>query len=117
MFCYFDIQKVFILSLISPPFNRRAYQSYKYLFFTVFGLKIGCNRFDGQRSITYLIGWQVFDKYKYQDRWIAAMQKTVLPICYICGADDLNSGRHMAKRYEELIPKPIVYYLENGIGH
>lgn len=69
------------------------------------------------KSITYLIGRQVFDKYNYQDRWITAMQKTTIPICYICGADDPNSGRHMAKRYEELIPNPIVYYLENGIGH
>jgi pimeloyl-ACP methyl ester carboxylesterase len=69
------------------------------------------------KSITYLIGRQVFEKYKYQSRWISAMQKTAIPICYICGEADPNSGSHMAKRYEELIPNPIVYYLEKGIGH
>jgi pimeloyl-ACP methyl ester carboxylesterase len=69
------------------------------------------------KSITYLIGRLVFDKYNYQTRWIAAMQKTTIPLCYICGPYDPNSGLHMAKRYEELIPNPKVYLLKEGIGH
>ena len=69
------------------------------------------------KSITYLIGRLVFDKYNYQTRWIDAMQKTTIPICYICGTYDPNSGLHMAKRYEALIPNPKVYLLKNQIGH
>jgi pimeloyl-ACP methyl ester carboxylesterase len=69
------------------------------------------------KSIAYLIGRLVFDKYNYQTRWIAAMQKTAIPMCYICGPYDPNSGLHMAKRYEELIPNPKVYLLKEDIGH
>jgi pimeloyl-ACP methyl ester carboxylesterase len=74
------------------------------------------NHKDG-KSITYLIGRLVFDKYKYQSRWITAMQQTTIPLCYICGPADPNSGLHMAKRYEELIPNPKVYLLREDIGH
>ena len=69
------------------------------------------------KSIAYLIGRLVFDKYNYQSRWIEAMQKTTIPLCYICGPADPNSGLHMAKRYEELIPNPKVYLLKKDIGH
>jgi pimeloyl-ACP methyl ester carboxylesterase len=69
------------------------------------------------KSITYLIGRLVFDKYKYQKRWIKAMQNTKIPLCYICGPYDPNSGLHMAKRYETLIPNPKVYLLKDDIGH
>jgi pimeloyl-ACP methyl ester carboxylesterase len=69
------------------------------------------------KSIAYLIGRLVFDKYNYQSRWIEAMQKTTIPLCYICGPADPNSGLHMAKRYEQLIPNPKVYLLQDTIGH
>ncbi|WP_310377974.1 alpha/beta hydrolase [Flavobacterium sp.] len=69
------------------------------------------------KSITYLIGRLVFDKINYQSRWITAMQTTTIPICYICGVFDPNSGIHMANRYKELIPKPKVYLLGETIGH
>jgi pimeloyl-ACP methyl ester carboxylesterase len=69
------------------------------------------------KSITYLIGRLVFDKYKYQKRWIKAMQNTKIPLCYICGPYDPNSGLHMVKRYETLIPNPKVYLLKDDIGH
>jgi pimeloyl-ACP methyl ester carboxylesterase len=69
------------------------------------------------KSIAYLIGRLVFDKYNYQTRWIEAMQKTDVPMCYICGPYDPNSGLHMAKRYEQLVPNPKVYLLKKDIGH
>lgn len=73
--------------------------------------------FNDGKSISYLIGRLVFDKFAYQSRWIAAMQKTNIPLCYICGPADPNSGEHMAKRYEELIANSKVYRLEKHIGH
>ena len=69
------------------------------------------------KSITYLIGRLVFEKHKYLDRWVNAMQNTSIPMCYICGPYDPNSGLHMAKRYKELIPNPKVYLLNKNIGH
>ncbi len=69
------------------------------------------------KSITYLIGKLVFEKYRYQERWIKAMQSTSADICYICGPFDPNSGLHMAKRYEQLIPHPLVLLMESHIGH
>lgn len=69
------------------------------------------------KAIAYLIGRLVFDKYRYQNRWISAMQQTSVPICYICGPADPNSGLHMANRYGELILDSVVYRLGDGIGH
>ena len=69
------------------------------------------------KSIAYLIGRLVFDKVNHQDRWIAAMQTTQIPMCFINGPYDPNSGIHMANRYKELIPNPIVKLLDAQIGH
>lgn len=69
------------------------------------------------KNITYLIGRLVFEKYKYLNRWVNAMQTTTIPMCYICGPFDPNSGINMAKRYEELIPNPKVYLMSENIGH
>jgi pimeloyl-ACP methyl ester carboxylesterase len=69
------------------------------------------------KELAYLLGRMVFKKYQYQKRWISAMQASKTKMCFINGPFDPNSGEHMAKRYEELIPNPIVYRLEPGIGH
>jgi pimeloyl-ACP methyl ester carboxylesterase len=73
--------------------------------------------YNNGKSIAYLIGRLVFDKAKYQARWISAMQQTKIPMCFINGPSDPNSGNHMAKRYEELIPNPNVILLSKNIGH
>jgi pimeloyl-ACP methyl ester carboxylesterase len=69
------------------------------------------------KSITYLIGRLVFEKYKYQTEWITAMKNTLIPMCFINGPHDPNSGMHMADRYKELIPDPEVILLDKSIGH
>lgn len=74
------------------------------------------NHKDG-KSIAYLIGRLVFDKVNHQERWIKAMQTTSVPMCFINGPYDPNSGIHMANRYKELIPNPIVKLLDAQIGH
>lgn len=73
--------------------------------------------YNNGKQITYLIGRLVFKKYNYLNRWVNAMQTTNTPMCYICGPCDPNSGSHMAKRYEELIPNPRIYLLNQNIGH
>lgn len=69
------------------------------------------------KEITYRIGRLVFEKYKFLNRWVKSMQETSIPMCYICGPFDPNSGEHMAKRYDELIPKPKIYIQNRFIGH
>ncbi|WP_299256309.1 alpha/beta hydrolase [uncultured Aquimarina sp.] len=69
------------------------------------------------KSIAYLIGRLVFDKLNHQERWISAMQNTKIPMCFINGPFDPNSGIHMANRYKELIPNPKVKLLGEAIGH
>ena len=73
--------------------------------------------YNNGKSIAYLIGRLIFDKADYQKRWIAAMQQTKIPLCFINGPADPNSGIHMAKRYSELIPNANVILLSKNIGH
>jgi len=69
------------------------------------------------KSIAYLIGRLVFAKEKHQKRWIAAMQQTNVPMCFINGPADPNSGMHMAVRYNQLIPNANIKLLQENIGH
>ena len=69
------------------------------------------------KSIAYLIGRLVFDKLNHQERWISAMQNTKIPMCFINGPFDPNSGIYMANRYKELIPDSNVKLLGQDIGH
>jgi pimeloyl-ACP methyl ester carboxylesterase len=69
------------------------------------------------KSIAYLLGRLIFEKDKYQHRWIRAMQDTSIPMCFINGPADPNSGIHMANRYKELIPNPDIKLLSADIGH
>ena len=73
--------------------------------------------FKDGKNIAYLIGRMVFAKKHFQSRWIYGMQNTKIPICYICGPADPNSGNHMAERYKELIPNPLIFLLGEQIGH
>lgn len=69
------------------------------------------------KSIAYLLGRLIFEKDRHQQRWITAMQQTTVPLCFINGPADPNSGIHMANRYKSLIPNPRVYLLGPEIGH
>jgi pimeloyl-ACP methyl ester carboxylesterase len=52
----------------------------------------------------------------HRERWVGVLQKTVVPLRVICGADDPVSGAHMVRRYRELVPHPDCVTLP-GIGH
>jgi pimeloyl-ACP methyl ester carboxylesterase len=73
--------------------------------------------YNNGKSIAYLIGRLVFEKLNHQEKWISAMQKTKVPMCFINGPFDPNSGVHMANRYKELIPNSNVKLLKKDIGH
>lgn len=69
------------------------------------------------KAIAYLLGRLIFEKDKHQQRWIESMQRTLIPMCFINGPADPNSGIHMANRYRELIPNAIVFLLSDNVGH
>ncbi|MCU0824970.1 MAG: alpha/beta hydrolase [Leptospira sp.] len=69
------------------------------------------------KDIAYLLGRLVFEKPKFQERWIGAMNATNIPLAYICGPYDPNSGIHMAKKFESTVPNGKLYLLSEGIGH
>jgi pimeloyl-ACP methyl ester carboxylesterase len=45
------------------------------------------------------------------------MRETSVPMRFIDGPCDPNSGRHMAERYAELVPDAEVVLLGDDIGH
>jgi len=69
------------------------------------------------KQITYLLGRLIFEKNHYQHRWIHAMQTTDIPLAYICGPADPNSGRLMAERFRQTLPHSQVLLLSKEIGH
>lgn len=69
------------------------------------------------KNIAYLIGRLVFEKVKYQSKWIEALKNTKIPFCYICGPYDPNSGTHMALRFKKEYPDGWLYFLSSQIGH
>jgi pimeloyl-ACP methyl ester carboxylesterase len=73
--------------------------------------------YNNGKSIAYLLGRLIFEKDKYQQRWISAMQDTSIPMCFINGPADPNSGIHMVKRYRDIIPNPQIHLLSENIGH
>lgn len=73
--------------------------------------------YNNGKQITYRIGRLVFEKKNYLKRWVNGMQKTKIPMCYICGPSDPNSGLHMAERYQQLINNPKIFLMSNNIGH
>jgi pimeloyl-ACP methyl ester carboxylesterase len=73
--------------------------------------------YNNGKSIAYLIGRLVFAKEKHQQRWITAMRQTKIPMCFINGPADPNSGMHMAVRYKQLIPDANIKLLDENIGH
>jgi pimeloyl-ACP methyl ester carboxylesterase len=63
------------------------------------------------RLIRYII-----ERGEHRERWVGAMQHADIPLKLINGTADPVSGRHMAARYEALIPQPDITLLEN-VGH
>jgi pimeloyl-ACP methyl ester carboxylesterase len=71
---------------------------------------------DGNR-VNHKVGRFIGDRYTYRNRWVRAMRQTAVPMRFIDGPADPNSGRHMAQRYRQLIGDADVVILDDDIGH
>lgn len=67
-------------------------------------------------KIMHLLIRYMADRRVHRDRWVAAMQRTRVPLRVIDGAVDPVSGAHMVERYRQLIPNPDTVLLPH-IGH
>ena len=70
---------------------------------------------NGHRKLHRLIRY-ILERRANRDRWVGALQNTVVPLHLIDGALDPISGAHMVERYKQLIPKPDVTLLAD-VGH
>ena len=70
---------------------------------------------DGRR-VTHKVGRFILDRYHHRNRWVRAMRETSVPMRFIDGPYDPNSGRHR-RTLAELIPEPDVVLLDHEIGH
>lgn len=71
---------------------------------------------DGKR-VTHKVGEFVKDRMVHRNRWVRTMRETSVPMRFIDGPADPNSGRHMATRYREVIADADVVLLDDDIGH
>ena len=72
--------------------------------------------FNQGRTVTHLLSRSIQARAQYRDRFVAALINSSTPLQLVNGANDPNSGKHMADRYSEIIPNPHVLHLQ-GIGH
>jgi len=72
--------------------------------------------FDRGKYIFHKLIRYMNERRQYRSRWVGALQQAEPPIRLINGGADPISGKHMAARYQELIPMPDVITFEE-IGH
>lgn len=70
---------------------------------------------DGRHAL-YGLNKAILDRAVYRERLVAPLQQNLVPMLLLNGADDPNSGAHMAQRYREVVPNAQVIELV-GVGH
>jgi pimeloyl-ACP methyl ester carboxylesterase len=70
---------------------------------------------EGLHAVPSLLGYMA-ERRRERARWVGALQSTDIPLRLVCGALDPVSGRHMAERYRELVPRADVVLLDD-VGH
>ncbi len=70
---------------------------------------------DGRHAL-YGLNKAILERAVYRDRLVVPLQQNLVPMLLLNGADDPNSGAHMAQRYRELVPNAQVIELAR-IGH
>jgi pimeloyl-ACP methyl ester carboxylesterase len=69
----------------------------------------------GWRAMPRLIRY-IDERRAQRERWVGALQRTVVPLLLVNGTADPISGGHMVARFRELVPAAPVVELP-GIGH
>jgi pimeloyl-ACP methyl ester carboxylesterase len=72
-------------------------------------------RADGRRALARCLNYME-QRRTHRPRWVGALVQTDVPRRLLCGALDPVSGRHLAERYRELVPRPDVVVFDD-LGH
>ena len=73
--------------------------------------------YNNGKAVSHKVGRFLIDRERHRNRWVRAMRETKVPMRLIDGPFDPNSGRHMAERYQAIIPDADVILLGADIGH
>lgn len=69
------------------------------------------------KNISYKLGKLFFKKVKYTERWTNSMKNTKIPLAFICGPSDPNSGIEMGITFGKRIPNGNLIWMDDAIGH
>ena len=74
-------------------------------------------QYNGGRNISHTLIQYMREREKYRERWVGGMARMKQPFRLINGLEDRVSGRHLVKRFREVLPHQTdIIELEN-IGH
>jgi pimeloyl-ACP methyl ester carboxylesterase len=72
---------------------------------------------NGGKHVFHNLITYMSDRKRHRERWVTALQESVVPLGLINGSADPVSGAHMVERYREVV-SPDHYVAEfPGIGH
>ncbi len=74
-------------------------------------------QYNGGRGISHRLIQYMREREKYRERWVGALENMTQPFRFINGLEDKVSGRHLVKRFREVLPEQKdIIELEN-VGH
>ena len=72
---------------------------------------------NGGRRISHKLIRYMREREKYRRRWVGALKNMQQPFRFINGLEDKVSGRHLVKRFREVLPEQKDIIELEGIGH
>jgi pimeloyl-ACP methyl ester carboxylesterase len=68
---------------------------------------------DGGERVAHLLIRYISDRERHAERWVTALHTTAVPVSFVWGMLDPVSGRHMAERIRERLPRAPFLALED----
>ncbi len=72
---------------------------------------------NGGKRIAHKLIRYMTERETYRERWVAALHSIDMPFRFINGLDDPVSGRHLVRRFREVVPEQTDIAELDGIGH
>ncbi len=72
---------------------------------------------NGGRNISHILIQYMRERSVYRERWVGGMERMTQPFRLINGLEDRVSGRHLVKRFREVLPHQTDIIELEGIGH
>ena len=72
--------------------------------------------YNGGADLAYRQMQYLKERERCRERWVEALQRSRVPLRFVCGKLDPVSGMRMVQRYRELVPGPDVVVIQ-GVGH